>query len=72
MAVNNSLQPKAQPQKFSVAIRQDKWQDLINNTLGDKGRAGRFVASITSAVAVTPFRPVNRGRYFLPLCWVRF
>jgi recombination protein RecT len=54
MAVNNSLQPKAQPQKFSVAIRQDKWQDLINNTLGDKGRAGRFVASITSAVAVTP------------------
>lgn len=56
MAVNNSLQPQTKNKivPFSVQIRQDKWQDLINNTLGDKTRAGRFVASITSAVAVSP------------------
>ena len=56
MPVNNSLQPKNQNKvvPFSVQIRQDKWQELINNTLGDKARAGRFIASITSAVAVTP------------------
>ncbi len=54
MAVNNSLQPKAKKIPFSVAIRQDKWQELINNTLGNKDRAMRFVASISSAVAVNP------------------
>lgn len=55
MAVNNSLQKAGNSNpKFSVAIRQEKWQGLINNTLGDKERAGRFVASITSAVAVSP------------------
>lgn len=55
MAVNNSLQAQGKkPIPFSAAIRQDKWQDLIQNTLGDKDRAGRFVASITSAVAVSP------------------
>ena len=56
MAVNNSLQPQSakKPLPFSAAIRQEKWQELIQNTLGDKDRAGRFVASITSAVAVSP------------------
>ncbi len=55
MAVTNSLQTQSKKSPpFSVAIRQDKWQDLIQNTLGDKDRAGRFVASITSAVAVSP------------------
>lgn len=40
--------------KFSVAITTQGYQKLINNTLGDPMRAQRFVASITSAVAVNP------------------
>ncbi|MBR1456211.1 MAG: recombinase RecT [Oscillospiraceae bacterium] len=43
-----------QKPKFSVAIQTDGYQKLINNTLGDPERAKRFVASITSAVAVNP------------------
>lgn len=38
--------------KFSVAITTKGYQKLINNTLGDPERSKRFVASITSAVAV--------------------
>ena len=38
--------------KFSVAIQTDAYQKLINNTLGDSERAKRFIASISSAVAV--------------------
>lgn len=37
--------------KFSVAIQSDTYKNLINNTLGDKDRATRFIASISSAVA---------------------
>ena len=37
--------------KFSVAIQSDKYKNLINQTLGDKDRATRFIASISSAVA---------------------
>lgn len=44
---------KAQP-KFSVAIQSDAYKNLINNTLGDKDKAKRFIASISSAVAVNP------------------
>ena len=40
--------------KFSVAITTTGYKNLINNTLGDPDRAKRFVASITSAVAVNP------------------
>ena len=40
--------------KFSVAITTQGYQKLINNTLGDPLRVQRFVASITSAVAVNP------------------
>lgn len=40
--------------KFSVAIQSDTYKNLINNTLGDKDRASRFIASITSAVATNP------------------
>ncbi len=55
MGVSNSLQKKPNKRPpFSVAIRQDTWQNLINNTLGDKDRAIRFVAAISSAVAVNP------------------
>lgn len=38
--------------KFSVAITTDTYQKLINNTLGDPVRAKRYIAAITSAVAV--------------------
>lgn len=41
-----------QQPKFSVAITTKGYQRLINNTLGDPERAKRFVAAITSAVAV--------------------
>ena len=40
--------------KFSAAISSEGYKKLINNTLGDPERAKRFVASITSAVAVNP------------------
>ena len=52
MSVNNV--PALQKQKFSVAITTDTYKNLINNTLGDPDRSRRFVASITSAVAVNP------------------
>lgn len=54
--MSNSEKPvpaKQQP-KFSVAITTTGYKNLINNTLGDPERAKRFVASITSAVAVNP------------------
>ena len=44
----------AQRPKFSVAIKTDTYKNLINNTLQDPKRAGRFIASISSAVAVNP------------------
>lgn len=37
--------------KFSVAIQSDTYKNLINQTLGDKDRTTRFIASISSAVA---------------------
>lgn len=43
-----------QQPRFSVAITTKGYQSLINNTLGDPDRAKRFVASITSAVAINP------------------
>lgn len=43
-----------QKPKFSVAIQTDGYKKLINNTLGDPERAKRFVAAVTSAVAVNP------------------
>lgn len=45
---------EAEKPKFSVAISSAMYQRLINNTLGDPERSKRFVASITSAVAVNP------------------
>lgn len=49
--VNTGLRQKP---KFSVAIQTDTYQKLINNTLGDPTKAQRFVAAISSAVAVNP------------------
>ncbi len=50
--MNSSNTP--QKPKFSVAIATPSYQNLIRNTLGDPERAKRFVATITSAVAVNP------------------
>ncbi|WP_304508950.1 recombinase RecT [Anaerotignum sp.] len=44
----------AQRPKFSVAIQTDTYKNLINNTLQDPKRAQRFIASISSAVAINP------------------
>lgn len=49
--MSNVVQQKP---KFSVAINTPGYQKLINNTLGDPERSKRFVAAITSAVAVNP------------------
>ena len=51
--MNNTAMQSQQP-KFSVAITTKGYQNLINNTLGDPKHAQRFVAAITSAVAVNP------------------
>ena len=37
--------------RFSVTIREEKYQALINNTLGDKELARNFVANISTVVA---------------------
>lgn len=44
----------AQRISFSAMISTDKYQRAINNTLRDPARAKRFIAAITSAVAVNP------------------
>lgn len=44
----------AQRISFSAMISTDKYQRAINNTLRDPARARRFVAAITSAVAINP------------------
>ena len=40
--------------KFSVAIKSDAYQKLINDTLGDKEVARRFVAEISTVVSQNP------------------
>lgn len=56
ICMSNSTNTPAvrQQPKFSVAITTTGYKNLINNTLGDPERAKRFVAAITSAVAVSP------------------
>lgn len=44
----------AQKMKFSVVLQADMYKNLINNTLQDPDRVRRFVAAISSAVAVNP------------------
>lgn len=53
--MNEQMQTR-QPQRmtFSMAINSTGYQKLINNTIKDPKRAQRFVAAITSAVAVNP------------------
>lgn len=50
--MNKAVQP--QKMRFSRAIQTPMYKNLVNNTLGDPARAGRFIANITSAVAVNP------------------
>lgn len=50
--MNNAI-TQSKP-KFSVVIQSDAYKNLINNTLGDKSKATRFIASISSAVATNP------------------
>lgn len=40
--------------KFSVAIRNDAYKNLINQTLGDKEVARNFIANISTAVSNNP------------------
>lgn len=54
MSQTNGLSQQTQKPRFSVAITTPGYQKLINNTLQDPARASRFIASITSAVAVNP------------------
>ncbi|MEG2584464.1 MAG: recombinase RecT [Oscillospiraceae bacterium] len=51
---NSNLSQTSQKPKFSIAITTPGYQKLINNTLGDPDRAKRFIATITSSVAVNP------------------
>lgn len=44
----------AQKPKFSVTIKSQTYQDLINQTLGNKKKAERYTAAIMSAVATNP------------------
>ena len=50
----NEISIQAQKPKFSVMISTPGYQKLINNTLKDPKRAQRFIAAITSAVAINP------------------
>lgn len=54
MAVANSLVQKKEKPKFSVAIQSEGYKKLINNTLGNPKKAEKFIAAISSAVAVNP------------------
>ena len=54
--MNEAAIANAAPRKmtFSMAINSTGYQKLINNTIRDPKKAQRFVASITSAVAINP------------------
>lgn len=54
MSNSNLAVGQAQKSRFSVAITTDKYQKMINSTLQDPERVKRFIATITSAVAVNP------------------
>lgn len=45
---------RPQRMTFSMAISSTGYQKLINNTIRDPKKAERFIASITSAVAINP------------------
>jgi recombination protein RecT len=54
MNLTNNLAGVSQRPSFTAAITTPGYIKLINKTLGDPGKAQRFIASISSAVAVNP------------------
>lgn len=52
--MTNAVATTKAKQKFSLAIQGEGYKKMINNTLGDPKKSERFIASITSAVAVNP------------------
>lgn len=51
MAQRQALELRKPNQKFSVAIQTDGYKKLINDTLGDKAVALRFIADVSTLVA---------------------
>ena len=52
--MNNAVQARPQKATFSMAITTPSYQRMINAAISDPKRVSRFVAGITSAVAVNP------------------
>ena len=52
--MNEQIQQRPQKMTFSMAINSTGYQRLINSTIRDEKKRDRFVASITSAVAINP------------------
>ena len=52
--MNNAVQARPQKATFSMAITTPSYQRMINAAISDPKRISRFVAGITSAVAVNP------------------
>lgn len=65
VATQGQNMPQEQKSRFSVAITSKGYQELIHNTLKDPARANRFIASITSAVAVNPALQVCQANTIL-------
>lgn len=51
---NEIQERKPQRMTFSMAINSTGYQKLINNTIKDQKKRERFIAAITSAVAINP------------------
>lgn len=54
MSASNEITAAPKKITFSMAISSEGYKKLINNTIRDPQKAARFVASITSAVAINP------------------
>ena len=52
--MNEQITSKPKKMTFSMAISSSGFQHVINNTIRDPQRAQRFIAAVTSAVAVNP------------------
>lgn len=52
--MSNAVQTRPQKATFSMAITTPSYQRMINAAISDPKRVSRFVAGITSAVAVNP------------------
>lgn len=52
--MSESIQVQTKKPSFSVAITTEKYKSMINRSIQDPQEAKRFIAAITSAVAVNP------------------